>query len=356
MMKTRIGVLLVLVVLGLICTIGIAGADYTNYTHGMPPAHTVQPYNGPVGADNTNGTPLVDPIEPYHGSIGADSPVYGLKLAFENLDDTFTFNQTERLEKEIDQSDLRLAELESALDANRTDAADRALDRYWDKLNQTNSTLDWLNRTTLWSGNRGTSTWSDNSGTTSGSDNGGTSTWSDNSGTTSGSDNSGTTSDSYNTGTGPAPEFTNPVIADAQARILNHQVVLQNLQHSHPDYTRLVDAYNRSQDIEHRFEWMTHVHYDLYRDDNNRPIYRVVPLHPVVHNWTQPVYNGDHTHTNVNRVTPVWTPNQNTDHTWQDQHRTDNGQYQQNNQDYRYTNTTWNSGTYHGDDSQFRSR
>lgn len=108
-MKTRIGVLLVLVVLGLICTIGIAGADYTNYTQGMPPAHTVQPYNGPVGADNTNGTPLVDPIEPYHGSIGADSPVYGLKLAFENLDDTFTFNQTERLEKEIDQSDLRLA-------------------------------------------------------------------------------------------------------------------------------------------------------------------------------------------------------------------------------------------------------
>ena len=73
---------------------------------------------------------LVDGIQPYNGSIGADNSLYGLKIAFENLDDSFTFNQSERLEKEINQTDLRLAELEGALAANRTDAADRALDQY----------------------------------------------------------------------------------------------------------------------------------------------------------------------------------------------------------------------------------
>ena len=72
----------------------------------------------------------VDTIQPYNGPVGADTSIYGLKIAFENLDETFTFNQSERLEKEIDHSDLRLAELEGALAANRTDAAEQALDQY----------------------------------------------------------------------------------------------------------------------------------------------------------------------------------------------------------------------------------
>ena len=69
-------------------------------------------------------------IQAYNGSIGADSSLYGLKIAFENLDDSFTFNQSERLVKEAGHADLRLAELKGALAANRTDAADRALDQY----------------------------------------------------------------------------------------------------------------------------------------------------------------------------------------------------------------------------------
>ena len=107
-MNTKIGVLLALVALGLLCAIGPAAADNTTSMQGMQYANDIQPYNGP---------------------IGPDSSLYGLKLAFENLDESFTFNQTERLEKEIDHSDTRIAELESALAANQTDAADRALDQ-----------------------------------------------------------------------------------------------------------------------------------------------------------------------------------------------------------------------------------
>ena len=46
--------------------------------------------------ENTPGAQgTVDPsddIAPYSGPIGADSPLHGLKLAMEDLDETFTFN------------------------------------------------------------------------------------------------------------------------------------------------------------------------------------------------------------------------------------------------------------------------
>ncbi len=42
------------------------------------------------------------------GIFGPDSPFYGLKLGFEDLDETFTFNETERIEKRIQHGDNRL--------------------------------------------------------------------------------------------------------------------------------------------------------------------------------------------------------------------------------------------------------
>jgi hypothetical protein len=54
---------------------------------------------GPVAALNENsagtlGTgDISDDIAPYNGTISPDSPVYGLKLAMEDLDETFTFNE-----------------------------------------------------------------------------------------------------------------------------------------------------------------------------------------------------------------------------------------------------------------------
>jgi len=84
-MRPNLGVLLALVALGLLCATGPAAAD-NGTRQGMPYANDIQPYNGPVGPD---------------------SALYGLKLAFENLGDTFTFNQTERLDREINHTDTR---------------------------------------------------------------------------------------------------------------------------------------------------------------------------------------------------------------------------------------------------------
>ena len=75
------------------------------------------------------------------GMFGAESPFYGLKLAFENLDESFTFNRTERLEKEIDHGENRLLELDCELAQNRTTYADHLLDLYREKMNETGDAI-----------------------------------------------------------------------------------------------------------------------------------------------------------------------------------------------------------------------
>jgi len=75
------------------------------------------------------------------GILGPDSPFYGLKLGFEDLDEAFTFNGTERIEKQIRHGDNRLLELECDIDRNQTRNLDRILERYWEKMNQTEDSL-----------------------------------------------------------------------------------------------------------------------------------------------------------------------------------------------------------------------
>jgi hypothetical protein len=80
-------------------------------------------------------------LAPSTDAIGPTSPLYGFKIALENFDESFTPNQTEKLEKEINRTELRLAELQTALAANQTDAANRTLDQYWQKVNQSEETI-----------------------------------------------------------------------------------------------------------------------------------------------------------------------------------------------------------------------
>jgi hypothetical protein len=62
-------------------------------------------------ADGEQSSTISDDLEPYTGPIGVGSPFYGLKIAMENLDETFTFNETERMEKRISHADLRITEV-----------------------------------------------------------------------------------------------------------------------------------------------------------------------------------------------------------------------------------------------------
>ena len=108
---------------------------------------------GPVAALNENsagtlGTgDISDDIAPYNGTISPDSPVYGLKLAMEDLDETFTFNDTQRVEKRLDHAQLRIAEVRRELDLNRTTTAERALEMYRLKLNLMEGSLPPLDPT-----------------------------------------------------------------------------------------------------------------------------------------------------------------------------------------------------------------
>jgi hypothetical protein len=182
-MKTRSILALSLVALSLICSMGIATAETANQA-------------------DTQAVPAVDTPDPYNGTIGPDNALYGLKIAFENLDESFTVNESERLEKQVSHADTRLAELKRELAENRTESADRALDLYRQKLNQTETALE------PYASNE----------------------------------------------TGALPGVNAPAMEHAREMIAQHQKVLENLLSEHPDNPGLSRAYNNSLVLEQKFE------------------------------------------------------------------------------------------------------
>lgn len=155
-----------------------------------------------VAAAAPAGTAQADTIQPYNGAIGPGNSLYGLKLAFEDLDESFTFNQSERLKKQIGHADLRLAELKRELSENKTDTAEIALEHYRLKINQTNDILEPVPVN----------------------------------------------------GTGRLPEIDETGLLHAREMITKHQQVLGDLLQTHPNNSGLERAYNNSIRLEQKFE------------------------------------------------------------------------------------------------------
>lgn len=82
------------------------------------------------GNDAASAPELVDDVQEYEGSIGPGNALYGLKLAFEKLDIAFTFNESQKLGKQVSYTRLRIAEAKAELKRNNSDAASRALAKY----------------------------------------------------------------------------------------------------------------------------------------------------------------------------------------------------------------------------------
>lgn len=80
---------------------------------------------------------ITDDVQPYFGPLGPDSPLYGLKIALENLDEAFTFNTSEKVMKQMKHAELRIAEAKGLLLMNKSVDAERALDAYFEKMNLT---------------------------------------------------------------------------------------------------------------------------------------------------------------------------------------------------------------------------
>lgn len=198
-MKTNKGIFIGLLVLGLLCISGIAAAQEDT---------TVK---------NSSGTLLVEDIPPYDGPIGAGSPLYGLKIAMEDIDESFTTNQSERVDKQVDHARLRIAEVRRALELNQSDSAQQALNLYWQKLNLTQSTI--------------------------------------------------------------APFGSNATgLLHAQEQIAQHQLVLEQLQFSHPNNTGLQRAYSNSLQLQEKFEEKTAVKFGRTMDNNNKTILKAIGL------------------------------------------------------------------------------
>jgi hypothetical protein len=143
--------------------------------------------------------------------------VYGLKLAMEDLDETFTFNDTQRVEKRLDHAQLRIAEVRRELDLNRTATAERALEQYRQKLNLTEGSL-----------------------------------------TPFGSNATG--------------------LLHAQEMITRHQTVLANLVILYPNNTGLSRAYNNSLFLEQKFGEKTEMRFTRFIEKNNKTVFKAVKL------------------------------------------------------------------------------
>ncbi|HEX7628650.1 MAG TPA: DUF5667 domain-containing protein [Candidatus Methanoperedens sp.] len=139
---------------------------------------------------------LVDDIEEYNGTMGPDNVFYGLKLAFERLDESFTFNETEKLDKKVYHSKLRISEAKTELKKKNYEGAKKAFETYKEKTKETQGSISEIK----------------------GNDSG---------------------------------------IINAQKMVEKHQYALERLLESHPDNTGLKSAYNDSVELEDKFEEKT---------------------------------------------------------------------------------------------------
>jgi hypothetical protein len=194
-MQEITGVYLVMLALGLLCLSGIADAGQVDATEAA----------------------LTDDFRPHDGTIGADSPLYGLKLALEDMDLSFTADETTRIGKEMDQAQLRLLEVRRSLDLNQSESAGKALSNYLLKTDLASFTI--------------------------------------------------TTSD---------PD--GPRLLHAQEMLIRHQIALENLLAGYPDNMGLRRAHSNSLALEEKFTEKTGIQYQRTVDQNNQIILTAIRL------------------------------------------------------------------------------
>ena len=167
-----------------------------------------------AGGDNTQ---LVDDIEPEENIIGPDHVLYKLRLAFEDLDVAFTFNDTEKVDKQVSQARHRLAEIKAAFKNNNEKAAESAIAQYQEETVQAEETI------------------------------------------------------SRHTGRDTG-------LFRAQSRIANHSFVLERLLESHRNNSGLLRAFNNSEDLLERFAVRTNIRFERMTDTMGRKVMKHVRI------------------------------------------------------------------------------
>lgn len=166
---------------------------------------------------SSEDTQLVDDIEPEENIIGPDHVLYKLRMAFEDIDVAFTFNDSEKVGKQVSQARHRLAEIKAALKNNNEKAAESAIDQYQEETERTEEIIS----------------------RHAGKDTG---------------------------------------LVKAQARIANHSYVLERLLESHSNNSGLLRAYNNSEMLLSKFAQKTNIRFERSTDKMGRKVMRHVKI------------------------------------------------------------------------------
>ncbi len=101
------------------------------------PVSNVTPTQTPALATPSVKTDeLADDEEDDEGPIGPGNALYGLQIAFENIGETFTFNKSEKIEKQVAHAKERLSEAKAELKKKNNKAAEKALEEYRVKIDE----------------------------------------------------------------------------------------------------------------------------------------------------------------------------------------------------------------------------
>ncbi len=95
-----------------------------------------------IAKDNS----IIEDIEPYDGGIGPGNPFYGFKIVIENLGETFTFNESQKLEIQLEHARNRIAEAKAELRNRNDNSADIAMDSFVEKIQAVDDRITGIDR------------------------------------------------------------------------------------------------------------------------------------------------------------------------------------------------------------------
>jgi len=73
-------------------------------------------------------------VSPYPGWFCPDSPLYGLKIALENIDEAVSHSADAKLDKQVAYAEERIAEAKAMIEKGKPEAAEKAMDGYTAKV------------------------------------------------------------------------------------------------------------------------------------------------------------------------------------------------------------------------------
>ncbi len=139
---------------------------------------------------------IVEDIKPNNGGTGPGSPLYGFKIVIENLGESLTFNESRKLEIQLEHAGNRIAEAKAEFRDRNDDSVNIAMDNFLEKIREVDDGITGIDRN--------------------------------------------------NTG-----------LLRAQKEIVKHRFVLEHLLDDHPNNTGLRRALNNSLKLEDKFESKT---------------------------------------------------------------------------------------------------